>query len=59
MLLEPEVISIFFMLPKVHVLMNSWVLDYFLMLPKSESLGHYEALESYQPVIYQEFTVAE
>lgn len=51
MLLEPEVISSFFMLPRVHVLMNSWVLDCCLMLPKSESLSHYEALRSYQPVI--------
>lgn len=47
------------MLPGVHVLMNGWVLDFFLMLPKSESLGHYEALELYQPVIYQEFKVAD
>lgn len=42
-------------LPGMHVLMHGWVLDYFLMLPRSESLGHFEALKLYQPVIYQEF----
>lgn len=35
--------------------MHGWVLDCFLILPRSELLGHFGALELYQPVIYQEF----
>lgn len=35
--------------------MHGWVLDCFLILSRSESLGHCEALKWYQPVICQEF----